>query len=94
MPRARCRRNHIRHKLVVSRARPRLHDSHSSVLIESCILAAVPEIDEVSGGVVEKAVRIRLDFEVLNQIEGLALENPQMTIEAGHVEFVEVAAQK
>jgi hypothetical protein len=69
-------------------------NSDPFVRIESRILTAVAEVDEVGRGVIEKAVGIRLDLEVLHQSEGLALENPQMAIEAGHKQLVEVAAQE
>src|SRR5260370_34656879 len=62
---------HVRNKLVVSRAGLRLQDSHSFIRIESCILAAVAEVNEVGRGVIEKAVRIMLDLVVLNQPESL-----------------------
>src|SRR5712664_1230187 len=86
--------DHVGDKLVVSRATLWLQDTHTFIRIESCVLAAVAEVDEVGGGVIEKTVRIRLDLEVLNQPETLALENPHMAIETGYVEFVEVAAQE
>src|SRR4029077_14819276 len=78
----------------VSRASLRLQDTHAFVRIEPCILATVPEVDEVGSRVIEKAVRITLDLEVLNRPEGLALENPHMAIEAGYIQFVEVTAQE
>ena len=74
--------DHIRDKLVVSCGTLRLENTHSFLGIESCILAALAEVDEVSGGVIEKAVRIRLDLEVLNEPETLTLEDPYMPIEA------------
>src|SRR5258706_5635935 len=86
--------DHVCHKLVVSRASLRLQDTHAFVRIEPCILATVPEVDEVGSGVIEKAVRITLDLEVLNRPEGLALENPHMAIEAGYIQVVEVTAQE
>src|ERR1700687_81539 len=64
------------------------------IRIESRVLAAVAEVKEVGHGIIEEGVRIRLDLEVLNQPEGFALENPQMAIEAGHIQFVEVTAQE
>ena len=42
----------------------------------------------------EKAVRIRLDLEVLDQPQRLALEDPHMAIEAGYKQFVEITAQE
>jgi hypothetical protein len=71
--------NHIRYKLIVSRARLRLQDTHAFIRIESCILAAVAKVDEVCSGVVEEAVRIGLDLEILNQPETPALQNPRRT---------------
>jgi hypothetical protein len=53
-----------------------------------------PKVDETGCGVIEGGVWIRLDLEVPNQPEALALENPDMPIEAGHIKFVEVAAQE
>jgi hypothetical protein len=51
-------------------------------------------LNEVRRGIIEKAVRIRLDFEVLNQPEGLALENSQMAIEAGHIQLLKSPPRK
>lgn len=66
MTRARRWRYHVGDELVVSRAGFRLQDTKAAICIESCILATVAEVNEVGGGVVEKAVRIWLDFEVLD----------------------------
>src|SRR5712671_4135118 len=88
------RGDHIRDKLVISRATLRLQDTNAFIRIETCILAAVAEIDEIGSGVIEKAIRTRLDLEVLNQREGLALENPHMAIEAGYIQFVEVTQEQ
>jgi hypothetical protein len=59
--------DHVSDKLVVSRAGLWLQDPHASIRIESCILAAVAEVDEFLSGIIEKAVWIRLDLEVPNQ---------------------------
>jgi hypothetical protein len=45
-------------------------------------MTAVAKVDEVGCGIIEKAVRVRLDLEVLNQPEALSLENRHMPIEA------------
>jgi tetratricopeptide (TPR) repeat protein len=71
-----------------------LKDTHTFVRIESCILTAIAKVDEVGRGVIKKTVRIRLDLEVLNQPETLALKNPDMAIETGYIEFVKVTAQE
>src|SRR6202021_1546112 len=94
MPGARCRGDHVRDELIVSRARLGLQDTNAFVRIESRILTAIAKVDEVGRGVVKETVRIRLDFEVLNQPETFALENPDMAIEAGYIEFVKVTAQE
>src|ERR1700722_17342915 len=94
MPGAGRRDNYGPDKLVVSRTTLRLQNTHSLGRIISCHLTAVAEVDEVGSGVIEKAVRTSLDFEVLNQPEGVALENSHMAIEAGYIQFVEVAAEE
>ena len=88
------RDNYGPEKLVLSRTTLRLQNTHSLRGIISCHLTAVAEVDEVGSGVIEKAVRTSLDFEVLNQPEGVALENSHMAIEAGYIQFVEVAAEE
>src|ERR1700726_5284925 len=88
------RDNYGPEKLVVSRTALRLQNTRSLRAIFSCHLTAVAEVDEVGSGVIEKAVRTSLDFEVLNQPEGVALENSHMAIEAGYIQFVEVAAEE
>src|SRR3979409_4778 len=47
MTRTRRRRDHARDRLVVSGAGLRLQDTDAAISIESCILTAVAEIDEV-----------------------------------------------
>jgi hypothetical protein len=37
-------------------------DTHPFICIESCVLAAVAKVEEIGIGVIEKAVRISLDF--------------------------------
>jgi hypothetical protein len=66
------RGDHVRDQLVVSRGTLRLKDTHAFIGIKPCILAPVAKVDEIGSGIIEKAVRIRLDLEVLNQPEGLA----------------------
>jgi hypothetical protein len=87
------RGDHVRDKLVAC-ATLCLQNPHAFIRIEACILATVTEVDEVGRGVIKKAVRIRLDLEVLNQPEGLALENPDVAIEARDIQFVEFTAEK
>src|ERR1700730_11741495 len=94
MTRARCGGDHVCDELVVSGARLRLQDAQAFIRVESCILAAVATVDEVGRAVIEQAVRIRLNFEVPNQPEALTLEDSQMAIEAGYIQFVEVTAQE
>src|SRR5258708_24496763 len=47
------RSDHVRDKLVVSGATLRLQDTHAFIRIESCILAAVAEVNEVRRGIIE-----------------------------------------
>src|SRR5882757_4157222 len=86
--------DHVCDELVVSGARLRLQDAEAFIRVESCILAAVAKVHEVGSRVIEQAVRIRLDFEVPNQPEALTLEDSQMAVEAGYIQFVEVTAQE
>src|ERR1700688_387981 len=88
------RRNHVRDKLVVARAGLRPQDTHAFICIESRILPAIAEVDEIGCCIIEKTVGIRLDFEILNQPKTLTLENPDMAIEARYVQFVEVTPKE
>jgi hypothetical protein len=62
-------------KLVVSRAGLRLQDTDAAVCIESCILAAVAEVNEVGSGIIKEPIPIGLDLEVMDQPESFTLEN-------------------
>src|SRR5215211_2620321 len=52
------------------------------------------ELDEMRVGIMEKAVCVRLNLEVMNQPKRFALEDSQVSIEAGHIQFVELTAQE
>jgi hypothetical protein len=90
MPRPVRRGDHVSNELIGFRTRLRLQDSYSFIRIKSRILAAVTKIDELGCRVVKEPVRIRLELECPDQSEGLALKDPQGTVKARDIQFVEV----
>ena len=80
-----CWGDHVRDKLVVPCATHGLQNADALVRIESRILTAVAEVNEIRGGIMQKAVRIGFDLEVVHQPKGLTLENAQMAIKAGDI---------
>src|ERR1700722_4215818 len=52
------RRNHVRDKLVVPRAGLRPQDTHAFICVESRILPAIAEVDEIGRRIIEKTIGI------------------------------------